>query len=95
MTSPAETSQRPELPFVSFLVLPDLFLALVIAFRPGVALRIIAFAAYVYVNFKGLGFTTGDAFHNYGIGSVFSSMIICCQLSLHRANIFDVPQARF
>jgi hypothetical protein len=73
ISTPEASQRRPELPFVSFVILPDLFLSLVIALRLRVELRLIAFAVFVYVNVRGLSFTTGDAFSDYGIGNMFSS----------------------
>jgi hypothetical protein len=94
MTTAEISQRRLELPFVSFIILPDLFLSLLITLRPRVTLRLIAFAVFVYVKVRGLSFTTGDAFHDYGIGSMFSCTIIHYQLRPHRADNFYVSQAR-
>jgi hypothetical protein len=75
MTSTAEISQKPErpqLPFVLFVILPDLYLSLLVALRPKAHWRLLTFAFYVYINIKGLSFTSGDALQDYSLGGFFS-----------------------
>lgn len=70
------TAVRPTLPVIPYLILPDIFLACLIAVRPLWQLRIIAFALYSYIILSGLSYTTGDGLNDYSIGSALSTRLV-------------------
>ncbi|KZP03389.1 hypothetical protein FIBSPDRAFT_905062 [Athelia psychrophila] len=69
-------ASKPALPTVQFLVLPPLFLALVMAVRPSLPFRILAFALLSLVSYYGIvAYSTGDVSIDYLQGTTFGIAI--------------------
>lgn len=72
---PETAETRPPLSTFQYIVLPQLFLALVIAVRPSATWRLLAFLLMAFVNLKALSFTSGNPDIDNALGSVFGTII--------------------
>jgi hypothetical protein len=82
----SEDAERAPLSIFQYMVLPQLFLALVIAVRPSAAWRLLAFLLMVLVNLKALTFTSGNGDTDNALGCTFGMTIA---MSLHLLFLFD------
>jgi hypothetical protein len=69
------TESKPPLPAFQYLVLLQLFLALVVAVRPKVVWRFAAFLLILYLNLRIITFTTGDIDRDYALSVAFGCLI--------------------
>ncbi|KAG6908488.1 hypothetical protein DXG01_004422 [Tephrocybe rancida] len=65
----SDLSSRPSFPILTFLVLPDILLALVLALDLSKKTRICFFIGFALICYKSLQHTTGDKFTDYSMGT--------------------------
>lgn len=68
--------EKPPLPVIQYIIVPDGLLILTLATQPTPLIRFVAFCIFTYLSLQPLSFTAGNPTQDYFIGFVLSSQIL-------------------